>query len=65
MFYNRCPEFHGENANWEEFKIAFWKRFRDVHSEQYNFMKMQTVRQGKNESPQELQIGVEGLRKRL
>jgi hypothetical protein len=51
MFYNGCPELHGENATWEEFKTAFRKRFRDVHSDQCNFMKLKTARQGKNESP--------------
>ena len=65
MFYNVCLELHGENATWEDFKCAFRKRYRDVHSDQYNFMKLQTARQAKNESPNSLRIGVEDLHKRL
>ena len=39
MFYNGCTELHEENANWEDFKSAF-RRFIDIHSEQYHFMKL-------------------------
>lgn len=52
-FYNGCPELHDENVTWEQFKKEFRKRFRDVHSDQFHFMKLQTARQGRNESPQQ------------
>jgi hypothetical protein len=51
MFYNGCLELHGENTTWEEFKSAFRKRFRDADSDQYNFMKLHTTRQGKSRVP--------------
>ena len=35
MFYNGCTKLHEENVNWEDFKSAFRRRFRDIHSDQY------------------------------
>ena len=35
MFYSGCTELHEENVNWEDFKSAFRRRFRDIHSDQY------------------------------
>ena len=52
-FYNSCTELHTENASWQDFKGAFRERFRDVHSDQYHYMKLQTARQGRNEGPME------------
>ena len=65
MFYNACPELHGQNATWEEFKRAFRKRVTEVHSDQYNFMKLQTARQGKDESPQEFADRCRGLAQKI
>jgi hypothetical protein len=61
MFYNGCPELQKENLTWQEFKIAFRGRFRDIHSDQYHFMKLQTARQGRNESPFEFADRFRGL----
>ena len=47
-FYNTCLELHTEDATWENLKKAFRKRFRDVHTDQYHFMRLQTARQAKN-----------------
>jgi len=52
MFYNGCPELHEENVTWQEFKSVFRRRFRDRHSDKCHFIKLQTARQGRNESPQ-------------
>jgi hypothetical protein len=43
IFYNGCTELHEQNVNWEEFKSAFRRRFRDTHSDQYHFMKLKTA----------------------
>ena len=51
-FYNACSEFHAQDATWQQFKEAFRDRFEDMHSDQYNFTKLQTTRQAKNEWPQ-------------
>ena len=64
MFYNGCTELHEENANWEDFKSAFRRRFRDIHSDQY-FIKLQTARQGRNESPQEFADRYRGLAQKI
>ena len=53
LFYNGCPELHEKNVTWQMFKSVFSKRFRDTHTDQHNFMRLQTARQKKNESPQQ------------
>jgi hypothetical protein len=49
-FYNGCPELHEEDVTWQKFKSVFSQRFKDVHSDQYHLMKLQTARQAKSES---------------
>lgn len=51
-FYNGCPELNAEDTTWQKFKEVFRQRFRDIHTDQYNFMRLQTARQGRNEDPQ-------------
>jgi hypothetical protein len=53
LFYQGCIELHAEDATWETFKSAFRRRYKDKHTDQYQYTKLQTARQGKNESPQE------------
>jgi len=52
-FYSTCLELHTEEATWDKFKKAFREGFKDVHTDQYHFMRLQTARQAKHESPQE------------
>jgi len=54
---NRTPH---EDAIWQDFKNDFKERFRDVHSDQYNFITLQTARQVKNEGRWNLQIAAKG-----
>jgi hypothetical protein len=65
MFYNGCTELHEENVKWENFKSAVRRRFRDIHSDKYNFIKLQTARQGRNESPQEFADRCRGLAQKI
>ena len=65
MLYNGCTEFHEENAKWENFKSTFRRSFRDIHSDQYHLMKLQTARQGRKESPQEFADGCRGLAQKM
>ena len=53
LFYSTCPELHSENVTWETFKEVFRKRYKDINTDQFHFMKLQTARQGKNEDPQQ------------
>ena len=53
QFYNGCLELHSPGVIWQKFKDAFRQRFRDTHTDQYHFVRLQTARQGRNESPQE------------
>ena len=39
--------------------------FKNVHSDQYHFMKLQTAREGKNESPQEFADRCRGLSQKV
>jgi hypothetical protein len=50
-FYKGCPELHADGLTWQQLKTAL-NRYKDVHADQYHYMKLQTVRQAKNEDPQ-------------
>jgi hypothetical protein len=65
MFYNGCTELHEEDVTWEKFKSAFRQRFKDIRSDQYHFMKLQTARQGRNETPQEFADRCRGLAQKI
>ena len=51
LFYQVYTELHAKGATRENFKCAFRRRYKDIHADQYHYTKLQTVRQGKNESP--------------
>jgi len=53
LFYQGCTELHEEGTTWQMFKDAFRRRYKDTHTDQYHFTKLQTARQARNESPQE------------
>ena len=53
LFYLGCTELHEEGTTWQMFKDAFRRRYKDTHTDQYHFTKLQTARQARNESPQE------------
>jgi len=53
VFYQSCAELHEEGTTWQAFKDAFKRRYKDTHTDQYHFTKLQTARQGRNETPQE------------
>ena len=51
-FYNGCPELHACCLTWQQLKAVLRNRYKDVHTGQYHYMKLQTTRQAKNEDPQ-------------
>jgi len=53
VFYQGCTELQTRDASWKTFKEVFRKRYKDVYTDQYHYARLQMVRQGKNESPQE------------
>jgi len=53
QFCNGCLELHVPGVTWQKFKDVFRHRFRDTHTDQYHFMRLQTARQSRNESIQE------------
>ena len=64
-FYNACPELHTKDASWQGFKNAMRERFRDVHSDQYHFTKLQTEKQAKNKGVQEFADRCKALAQRV
>jgi hypothetical protein len=52
-FYSSNPELHGASISWENFKAKFLHRFREVKSDQYRFVQLQTAKQQKDENPRE------------
>jgi hypothetical protein len=57
IFYLGCSELHAEYVTWHRFKNVFRRRFRDVHTDQFHYMKLQTARQAKGEHQQQFQTG--------
>ena len=51
LFYSGFPKLHEKDVTWQKLKDVFSQRFRDTHTDQHNFMQLQTDRQKKNESP--------------
>jgi hypothetical protein len=41
-FYSSNPQLHNTGISWENFKAKFLHRFRDVRSDRYHFMQIQT-----------------------
>jgi len=65
LFYQGCTELYAESTTWQSFKNAFRRRYEDVHTDQYNFTKLQTTRQKKGESPQEFVGRFRGLAQKI
>jgi hypothetical protein len=53
VFYQGCTQLHTREALWDTFKKAFRKRYKDVHTDQFHYARLQMARQGRNEIPQE------------
>ena len=53
QFYSGCLELHAPGVTWQKFKEMFLHRFRDTHTGQYHFMRLQTARSCRKESIQE------------
>jgi hypothetical protein len=60
-FYQGCPVLHSEVLTWQIFKEVFRKRYKDVHTDHFHFMKLQTSRQAKNEDPLQFANRCRGL----
>jgi len=52
-FYQGCAELHNKETNWQTFNEAFRSRYKDVHTDQYHFTRLQTVCKKKNECLEE------------
>jgi hypothetical protein len=52
MFYASQPELRADDSAYAEFRTAFVKRFKGRHTDQYNYARLQTASQEKNESPE-------------
>ena len=48
-FYSATPELRDPTISWQDFKIWFLQRFRDVRSVQYHFGQLYMARQRKGE----------------
>ena len=53
LFYQGCTEIQTRDVSCNTFKEVFRKRYKDVHSDQHHYARLQMARQGKNECPQE------------
>jgi len=51
-FYKECSELHADSLTWTKFMTVFRNRYKDDHTDQYHYMKLQTARQAKGEDLQ-------------
>jgi len=51
-FNKACSELYADGLTWPKFMTVFKNRYKDVHADQYHYMKLQTARQAKGEDPQ-------------
>ena len=52
-FYSATPELRDPTISWQDFKVRFLQRFRDVRSVQYHFGQLYMARQRKGETAHE------------
>jgi hypothetical protein len=64
-FYFSCPELHRETVTWQTFKAICRDRFKDVRTDQFHYMQLQTARQRRNEGPQEFADRCRALAQKL
>jgi hypothetical protein len=51
-FYSAQPQLKADDVTYEEFRTVFVNRFKDKHTDQYNYARLQNAVQEKNESPE-------------
>jgi hypothetical protein len=56
VFYQSCAELHAQDASWKTFKDVFRQRYKDVRTDQYHYMRLQTARQNKKKVLKNSQI---------
>jgi len=64
-FYFLCPELHRETVTWQTFKAVFREHFKDIRTDQFHYTQLQTVRQRRNEGPQEFADRCRALAQKL
>jgi hypothetical protein len=65
VFYQGCLELHADDLSWQRFKDVLRNRYRDVHTDQFHFMRLQTARQAKNEDPLQFADRCRGLAQKI
>jgi hypothetical protein len=51
-FYSTQPSLKADDCTYEELRTAFINRFKDKHTDQYYYARVQTASKKKNESPE-------------
>ena len=64
-FYKGCPELHADGLTWQQLKAVLRNRYKNVHTDQYHYTKLQTGRQAKNEDPKRLPIDAGSWHRKL
>jgi hypothetical protein len=58
IFCQGCTELHTQDALWNTFKLVFRKRYKDVHTDQYHYVRLEMDRQEKIKARKNLQTDV-------
>jgi hypothetical protein len=51
-FYSAQPQLKADDVTYEDFRKAFVNRFKDKHTDQYNYARVQNAVQDNNEGPE-------------
>jgi len=51
-FYSAQPQLRVDDISYKDFRTAFVNRFKDKHTDQYHYARVQNASQEKNESPE-------------
>jgi hypothetical protein len=52
VFYSVQPQLRADDVSYEDFRTAFVNGFKDKHTDQYHYTRVQNAPQEKNESPE-------------
>ena len=65
LFYQGSAELHAQDATWQTFKKEFRQRYKDVQTDQFHYMRLQTARQVRNEGLQKFAYRCRALAQKI
>jgi hypothetical protein len=64
-FFQGCAELHADDVTWKTFNEILRNRYKDVRTDEFHLIKLQTARQAKNEDPLQFADRCKNLEKKV